>query len=304
MKILITGANGFIGSFVVEKALGRGWEVLGVVRKDSDLWRLQEIGFSEVRAINRYSEILEVMCDYKPDAVIHLAAYVKKHHVFDDAYILSDSIVSYTTVVLDAMRECGVNKLVYAGTSFEYGRDKEPHAISDSLRPYDLYAALKVAAEDVIRYYVDTYSLDAVVIRPFFVFGYRDNPNKLIPYMVRKALKGEEVDLTGGEQELDYIYVKDVADIFLNAAIADLRGFWVFNAGRGETITLRDMGRILEEIIGKTLPFRWGKRPYGDKEIMYLKADITAAVNYLKWRPSFDVRSGLEEVVAYYRDNL
>ena len=309
MKIVVTGANGFIGSFVVERALARGIDVVGIVRESADIWRLEEIGFGSIRRISHYTDVREILNEEKPDVVVHLAAKVKKFHSYEDVYHLSDSIVSYTAVLLDAMRESGVRHLVYAGTSFEYGRDRMFQSTTDDLRPYDLYAALKLASEDVIKFYVDKYGINAAVLRPFFVFGYRDNPRKLLPYVIRLALKGSvDIDLTAGEQELDYVYVKDVADAFILASQrlweGKLRGFSAFNVGRGETVRLRDMMGILQNILGTTLNIAWGKRQYADDEIMYLRADISASVNYLHWKPSYTIEEGLREMVNYYRKKV
>ncbi len=306
MKIAVTGANGFIGSFVVEKAVALGIDVVGIVRKSADIWRLEEIGFKNTRYISHYTDLRDILKEEKPDVVVHLAAKVKKFHSYEDVYPLSDSIVSYTAVLLDAMRENGIRHLVYAGTSFEYGRSRMFQSPSDDLRPYDLYAALKLASEDVIRFYVDKYDMNAVVLRPFFVFGYRDNPNKLLPYVIRLAIKGDvDIDLTAGDQELDYVYVKDVANAFILASQrlweGKLRGFNAFNVGRGETIRLKDMMSILQNILGTTLNIAWGKRKYADDEIMYLRADISASINYLHWKPSYTIEGGLREMVDYYR---
>ena len=191
---------------------------------------------------------------------------------------------------------------VSAGTSFKYEMEKSIIDENTSLFGYDLYGALKTAFDPIARYYAYTYGIRGGILRPFFVYGIRDNTNKLLIALIN-AERNNKFQLTPGYQELGYVYVGGVPRTFIMAAERSYNKenvYDVFNVGSPNASSLKTVENTILSMLNEPPKVWWGARDYPDKEIIYLRADITKAKNCLGWFPGYSLEDGLKEMVNYY----
>jgi len=297
-NVLVTGGTGFIGSHVVEALIHNEFNVILLKRTSSDIWRIKEhLGKIISYDIDK-TELDTIFNKNKIDAVIHLATYYKKFHSYEDIEKMVYSNITFPTKLLDLCSKYNVKYFVNTGTFFEYDITSLPVKEEERKKPFNLYSSTKISFEDIIRFYSD--KLKVITLRIFSPYGEKDNEYKLIPTLIKKAVKNEEIHLSEGFQKLDFVYVKDIADAYIKAlkSIEKIDNLEAFNIGTGFPYSIREAVSLIQEILDKELYVIWGK-PAQDIPICY--ADITKAKSLLKWYPAYSLKEGLRRTIDYYR---
>ena len=307
MKILVTGANGFIGSHVLESLLEDSENEIGVtLRTTSDTSRIRSyIENDKVTIFYLDKECIDtIITRFKPEIVIHLAVYYKKKHDFGDIDEMFDSNVTFPTKILDSMVKNNLKFFINTGTFTEFLLDQNYLTDNSKISPANLYSATKVAFEEILKFYSEKFGIRAITLKLLAPYGPKDNPKKLIPYLINCALRNEIAKTSPGEQTWDFIYVKDVARAYKSAVQFITRNwnrYEVIVIGTGEVFSIKDIAKLLKEVRGN-LNVEWGALPYNESETYYVKADIAKAQNLLKWKPTFSIRRGLHETYNYYNE--
>ena len=308
MRVLLTGGNGFIGYHLIKVILKSTDYSLGLLlRTSSNLWRIKDLLLGnriEVFMLDKV-KLSEIFARFRPDIVIHLAAYYKRLPTTEEAEQIMNSNIIFPSQILEVMSQTGVSLFINTGTFTEYLQDKERLVLNrENARPRDLYSASKSAFEDILKFYSlkhDISSLTLVLMTPY---GEADNENKVIPYIIKSSLESVEADLTLGEQSLDFIYAEDVAFAYLKSIEFLLRtktGYNSFQIGSGEAHTIRQIADMIKDI-NRSLTVNWGKKAYLKDDIFLSKADITKAKNMLQWSPKTSIQDGLNRTYLYYQD--
>ena len=226
MRILVTGAAGFIGSTLSHRLLARGDEVLGYdnlndyydpTLKEARLARLTpQSGFSFVRGSLEDRPALEkAFADFKPERVVNLAAQAGVRYSLTNPYAYIESNIVGFINVLEACRHGGVKHLVYASSSSVYGANKKlPFSVQDAVdHPVSLYAATKKANELMAHTYSHLYGLPTTGLRFFTVYGPWGRPDMALFLFTRKILAGEPIDVFNhGNHTRDFTYVDDIVE--------------------------------------------------------------------------------------------
>jgi len=307
LRVLITGANGFIGSHIVAHLIKDENYKLGItLRKSSDIWRIKQY-IENIESFYIDEETIEeIISKFKPDLVIHLAVYYRKKHVYNDIDEMINTNIILPTKILDAMSKNNVKFLINTGTFTEYLIDTIDLKPQSYISPSNLYSVTKVSFEDILKFYVNSYNINAITLKLFAPYGYMDNPKKLIPYLINCALEDKVAETSLGEQMWDFVYVKDVARAYINGInylLNSRERYSAFNVGSGEAHSIKEIADIISNL-GKKLRVNWGAIPYSDTETFYVKADITSSRNILKWRPKYSINDGLLETYEWYRRKL
>ncbi|NUU99644.1 hypothetical protein XO12_05880 [Marinitoga sp. 1154] len=295
--ILITGGTGFIGKNITEK-IRNDYNLIIISRKKNE----NKKGILHYQGDIRNIEIFEkIVSENKIDTIIHLATYYKPKHNISEVSDMIDTNVKSVNNILEIMKKYKIKKLINTGTCFEYGIKKEKITESTPLNPWNLYAETKVLAEHLINYYVKNSEIKAITLRLFPPFGIYDNPNKFIPYIISKALKNEEIELTPCEQKWDFIFSEDIAYAYRRALeYENFEGHEIFNIASGNVMEFK---KIVEHIIKQTRSNSIVKfeKLYRENEIMYLEADISKAKNILNWTPRYTIFEGINKTINYLK---
>jgi dTDP-glucose 4,6-dehydratase len=311
-RVLVTGADGFMGSHLVEALLRRGARVGALVRPRS------VTGTSETRLRNlsglqpQLEAVLAVdvagpdaamsIVDFAPAVVFHLAADAYVQRSFDHPSEVVRTNVTGTLNVLEAARRgASIERTVITSSSEVYGPAQTDRiAETHPLEPTSPYAASKVAADRLAMSYHRTFGTKLAVIRPFNTFGPR-HVYDVIPKFVARALRGEPLVVYGsGEQTRDFTYVDDMVEGFLlmgwhPAALGE-----VFNFGRGQDVSIAALAQLVRETMQADVAIEHA--PPRAAEVRRLCCDPSRAQRELGWRARVDLEEGLRRHVAWARE--
>lgn len=330
MRILITGAAGFIGSALAHRLLDRGDEVFGydnlndyydVRLKQARLDRLTpRPGFAFVKASLEDREALDAAFDaFKPQRVVNLAAQAGVRYSLENPRAYIDANIVGFLNVLEACRHKGVEHLVYASSSSVYGSNRKlPFAVEDSVdHPVSLYAASKKANELMAHTYSHLFRLPTTGLRFFTVYGPWGRPDMALFLFTRKILAGEPIDVFNfGKHTRDFTYIDDIVegvvrtldrvpgpdpgfDPLAPTPATSAAPYRVYNIGNHTPVQLSRYIELIEEATGKTaiknlLPIQPGDVPDTEAEVSALMRDTGYA-------PTTPVEVGVQRFVAWYR---
>jgi nucleoside-diphosphate-sugar epimerase len=311
MRVLVTGAAGFIGSNLVEALLARGDDVIGVDnfitgRRENVAPFAGRIEFVEGDV--RDLETCRRVCA-GADYVLHEAAIGSVPRSIDDPIGSNDHNVNGTLCMLVAARDAGVKRFVYAASSSVYGDTAVlPKIETMPAAPLSPYAVSKYVGELYCQVFARLYGLPAVGLRYFNVFGPRQDPEgpyaAAIPKFVRAILRGERPTIYGdGEQTRDFNYIDNVVQANLAACAAPAAALGeVFNIGGGDRITVNALTRKILDLLGSAIePVHVPPLP-GD--VRHSLADVSKARRLLGYDPAVGVLAGLERAIGWYREHL
>ncbi len=330
MKIILTGAAGFIGFHATQKLAGEGHEIIGidnlndyydVALKNARLAELQKItNFTFIKADVSSSSLVEEISTAHPDAeiVLHLAAQAGVRYSLINPYQYIDANVKGQTVIMELCRKLpNFKKLVYASSSSVYGANKKiPFSESDRVdSPISLYAASKRAAEMVVESYHNLYKIPAIGLRFFTVYGAWGRPDMSPWIFTDSILSGKPLNLFNhGNSRRDFTYVGDVVD-GIAAAIkfevgsskfeentshfAPRASHLIYNLGNDKPIIVSDFVALIEKLCGKKANINMMPAQPGDVDETW--ADITLARNELAYNPQTGIEAGMQRFVEWFR---
>jgi nucleoside-diphosphate-sugar epimerase len=268
--------------------------------KEYRLRKLQAMpGFAFHQLDISKKSIIDQFKDDKFEGVINLAARAGVRYSVQDPWIFVESNTIGTLNMLELCRQTGIKKFVVASTSSIYGEDPPyptPESASSS-EPLQPYAASKKGAEAMSHAYHHLYGIDVSVVRYFTVYGPAGRPDLAIFRFVQWITEGLPVRVNGdGHQSRGFTFIDDIA----RGTILALKpvGYQVINLGGHEVITINDLIKLLEEIIGKRADVQYG--PPNPADMFTNWADVSKAGELLGWEPQFTMRTGLEKLVEWY----
>jgi UDP-glucuronate 4-epimerase len=318
MRVLVTGAAGFIGSHVCRRLLDRGDTVVGVDNLnpyyDPQLKR-DRLALLEKYPAFKFSLLdladaaaLEFLLEAGTfDVTVHLAAQAGVRYSQEAPQSYAASNVAGTISVLEACRARRPHHLVFASSSSVYGESTvlPVRESADITRPVSLYAATKMAGELLAYSYADQYGVAVTALRLFTVYGPWGRPDMAIFKFTDAILSGRPVELyAGGTLRRDFTFIDDIVQGIVGAIdhppAGNAEKFRVYNLGRGTPVAVLELLDEIERCLGqrairKSLPMQ-----IGDVSVTF--ADTRAAQNDLGYRPSTSVSEGIRQFVAWYRD--
>ena len=306
---LVTGAAGFIGARTSELLLKDGHSVVGVDNmndaydprmKEYRLRKLQAVpGFTFHKLDISNKSIIDRFRGDTFEAVLNLAARAGVRYSVEDPWAYVESNMIGTLNMLEICRQTGAKKFIVASTSSIYGADPPyptPESASSS-EPLQPYAASKKGAEAMSHAYHHLYGIDVSVVRYFTVYGPAGRPDLALFRFVQWISEGLPVRVNGdGEQSRGFTYIDDIA----RGTILALKpvGYEVINLGGHEVITINNLIKLIEEVIGKKANVQYG--PPNPADMFTNSADVSKAGELLGWEPQFNMRAGVEKLVEWY----
>jgi UDP-glucuronate 4-epimerase len=331
MRVLVTGAAGFIGYHTASRLIDRGHEVIGldnlnsyydVSLKEARLARLKErerFRFSKADLGDR-TMIEATFAEEKPTRVIHLAAQAGVRYSLERPHAYINSNVTGFLHVLEGCRHHGVEHLVYASSSSVYGGNRTlPFRVSDNVdHPVSLYGATKKANELMAHSYAHLFRLPVTGLRFFTVYGPWGRPDMSLFIFTRKILAGEPIPVFNyGHHARDFTYVDDAVEGVLRAldTVASPDPNWrpeapdpatseapyrVYNIGNHSSVALLDYIATIERALGREAKIELLPAQPGDVAETY--ADVEALKEATGFQPGTPLDVGIERFVAWYRD--
>ena len=312
MKVLITGAAGFIGSHLCERLLERGDTVIALDNFNDyyDTARKRE-NVHQLRNHPRctlcegdicYEGIVNhIFAEHRPEAVIHLAAYGAVRYSIGRARLYTDVNIGGSINLLEAAREIGVENFVFASTSSVYGNTKHlPFVETDPCNhPLAPYPASKRAVELMGYTYYHLHELNFTALRFFNVYGPRGRPD-MMPFIVTDGIvnQREIVLFDGGQMKRDWTYIDDIIGGVITALDKPL-GYELINLGRGEPVLMTDFVEIIEGLVGHKAVLSTPPAPLSEPRITF--ADIDKARRLLGYNPQTSLPAGLYKFWEWYQ---
>lgn len=329
MKILVTGAAGFIGYHTAERLLNEGHEVFGVDNlndyydvnlKHSRLNRLAHhinFVFEKIDLVDR-DAVKNIFSKHAFDRVIHLAAQAGVRYSVDHPNEYIDRNIVAFGNILEGCRAQKIAHLVYASSSSVYGlNEKTPFSIHDGVdHPVSLYAATKRANELQAHVYSHLYKIPTTGLRFFTVYGPWDRPDMALQSFASKINRGEEIDVyNNGDLIRDWTYIDDIVSGILGVmeiipeADAENKGndpatswapFRIYNLGGGNPVKLIDFIQILENALGKKAKINF--KPLRPEDVLATHADASDTEETIGFKPSIQLETGIPKFVAWFKE--
>lgn len=298
--VLVTGATGFVGSYVCKALTGLGARVVRVSQ------RVQGPDTHALDIADR-SAVTRLVATCHPQFVVHLAAWKSRTRELD---ALQPSYLVNTLGTLNLAEACCdagmVARFVHVGTCEEYGLSPAPFDESAREQPVTAYGASKLAATQLLQLLAKNHGFPAVILRPTLVYGPGQPADMFLPALAAALLSGQEFPMTAGEQTRDYLYVEDLVTAIVKALLAEVPVGAVINVGSGVPRLLKDVAELVANQIGKSaVPLlRFGALEYRSGEMFDYRASLQRASQWLSWQAQMPLESGIAHTVAQVRRDL
>jgi len=314
-RVLVTGADGFIGSHLVERLVAVGASVRAFCLYTSQgSWGWLEDAPADTRAKLdvrlgdiRDARFVESACE-GVDIICHLAALIAIPYSYVAAESYVDTNVRGTLNLLEAARRARVCRFVHTSTSEVYGTPSSlPIRETHPMQAQSPYAATKVAADQLALSFHLSHGVPVVVLRPFNTYGPRQSARAVLPTILTQMLAGkDEIDLGRLDTRRDLTYVADTVEGFLAAATAEGIDGDTIQLGTGEAVSIAELFEMANRVMGSRCQPRVDPRRVRPdaSEVLVLESDPARALERLGWRPTVSLEEGLTRTVAWLRQHL
>lgn len=294
MRVLITGATGFVGMNLMPMLEDKcpEAEILLLCRNTAKAKNL----FPYKNCKICQSEDWDAARKFQPEVVLHLASLSTSRN---DAEIIPELIhsnIMYGVQLLDALKEDTELRLfVNTGSFAEYRYGSE--SINDAY----LYAATKSAFRSFAEYYSQLGGYKFVNVIPYTIYGGKPTIKRLMDYILESMDAQSPVDMTLGEQILDFTHVDDLCDFYIHLishqnVLYQVKNGGNFHVGTGVGTSIRHLATLMEQVYGKPCHINWGGRPYRDRDTMYAVAPIAKNMALLNWKAKISLKEGIEKM--------
>lgn len=313
MKILLTGAAGFIG-FHLAKRLQENNEIIGLdnindyydtkLKHDrlSILNQNSNFKFFKIDIVD-YDELSKLVSSVKPDVIIHLAAQAGVRYSIDNPFKYQKSNLEGFLNILEICRQFNISKLVFASSSSVYGNSaNEYFKETDNVdHPISLYAATKKANELMASTYTHLFGFQTIALRFFTVYGPYGRPDMAYFKFLNSLKENRNIQIyNNGNLLRDFTYIDDIVDGIIKTLAYKPSGAHVFNLGNNKPVKLMDFISIIEKIYGKEFQKEFVEMQDGD--VYKTAANIDLAIKELNYKPTHTIDEGLTKFIEWYKE--
>ena len=271
MRILITGSTGFFGKYLIPKLLVNGHRVLEITRNIQKSKQLFGDKTEKFVITDNQQDFCSEIDRFGPEIVVHLASYITSNDDFLTLHKLLDANIVFFARLLDALKNQPIKLFVNTGTFAEYSKN------DGEFKPAYLYAATKTASRFFLNYYSETYQFKQTTVVPYTVYGGKDSQKKIIDLIIESLNSPTQLNLSPGEQVLDFVHIDDVTDFYIKLIdnyekIPDKSSYQI---GTGKGHTLKQLALLIENMTNKKSNINWGGRSYRVNDVMYAVANTS-----------------------------
>ena len=306
-KVLVTGATGFIGSNLSRKCMEKGFDTHILTRKTSNKWRINDI-LSDVTEhhsdLSNYLQLVKFLSEIKPDIIFHFASYgTHISYETESARIIEANFVNSVNLI-QAANTIDYSLFVNVGSSSEYGMKTSAMSETDILEPMSLYAVTKAASTNFSQLMAKIFGKPIITVRPFSVYGYFEEPIRLIPATIWHCLKHKDMDLSNGTNSMDFIFIEDVVAACIKLIKTPSLNGEIINLGTGEGHTIKEVVQKILNISQSNIALNWGRLSTSKFTPEKWVANPRKMENVLKWTPQHSLDSGLRKTIDWMRENI
>jgi nucleoside-diphosphate-sugar epimerase len=293
----------------VRRLLADGVEVHGLTSATSSVYPVRLVDLRERIALHEgnltdRSAMDALIEEVGPSHVFHLGAYTHVGKSWQRVDECVQANVQGTVNLLQSLHGSGYGRFVNMGTSEIYGDVPSPFRENASVCPVSPYAASKYAAECFCRVFHEGRGSPIVMLRPFNAYGPAQSADRVIPEIMVRGLRRQQLLMTEGRQTREFNYVEDLVDGIVRAAtVSGIEG-QLFNLGCGQDVSIREVATLVLELLGNPVQARFGALPDRPTEIREMRSDSARARELLGWKPRHSLRDGLEKTIEWYRKEL
>jgi nucleoside-diphosphate-sugar epimerase len=299
MKVLLTGAAGFVGSHVARLLVREGCDVHALVRPGSSLFRIGDVQ-SRLQLIQgdllRLDDLVPALAAIKPEICVHLGWCAKPGEYLHSPENVD--LMAGTIRLAARLAALGCRRFVGVGTCFEYDTRAGYLGEETPLKPAFLYSAAK-AGTFMALHNLSLGEMTFAWARLFYLYGPFENEARLVPSVLCALLRGQAAKCTGGEQIRDFLHVEDVAAALW--AIVRSPAVGALNVGSGSPVSVADIVTSIGDLAGRRDLVELGALPYAAGDPMFVCADTRRLREATAWRPKIGLRDGLERMVDWWR---
>lgn len=293
MRLLLTGITGFVGQNLLPMIIREVPETeILTLNVPSDLEKAREMyPYPGCRHILT-SELNEVI-SFNPEVVMHLATVTTARNDTEIIKPMLAANIEFGVLLLDALTRCNAMKLfVNTGSFAEYRYG--PSTLNDAY----LYTATKSAFRHFVDYYSQLNGFKYITVVPYSIYGGKPTVKRLMDYVVESIDAKEPVDMTAGEQILDFTHVSDLAGFYVHILkhldlFLHLDNGEEFHIGTGKGINIKELATIVEKVYGRKCNIRWGGLPYRDRDTMHAVAPIAKNLAMVNWKAKVSIEQGI-----------
>jgi len=298
-RLLVVGGTGFIGSHIVNRAVGLGWDVTSLSLRDQD-----GPGPPSARAVSvdvaDGGALREALGDAAFEYVVNCSGYVDHTLFFDGGRSVGDAHFQGVLNLAEALDRHALRAFLHIGSSDAYGITPAPQVETQREAPASPYAASKVAATHFLQMLHRAEKFPATILRLFLSYGPGQDDRRFLPQVILGCLEDRPFPTSRGEQLRDFCYVEDVVDAVMAALARPAVAGEGINIASGQPVSVREMIETVRQLVGRGKP-QLGKLAYRPGENMELYADISKARTLLDWEPKVPLRVGLEKTIQWTR---
>jgi len=308
LRVLVTGATGFIGSHLIPRLIERGYEVYSLERYVTGRYVLGQR--REVKTVfgdlKEYFAVKRIIHEVQPDVVIHLAAISPVAYSYDHPHeVIETNLLGTVNLAESCLREVPHFKhFLFASTSETYGNGPNPKTEETPQNPNSPYAVSKLACEKYLLYMRDAYNFPVTILRNFNTYGRKDNTHFVVERTIVQMLQGKVVRLGDPTPVRDFEYVEDHVNSYLTCLDKEESKGEIFNFCTGRGVSIKQ----LVELIGKLTDFNgeiiWHAIPSRPSDIKELVGDYSKAKRLLRWEPKFTLEEGLRLTIDFWKNKL
>ncbi len=297
MKILLTGASGFLGKNLAARLKKDGHNILQTAKKQAD--NTVSVDLLDYRSTKNIIE------DFRPEVIFHCGAIVNLSRNLETAEKCIDINIKGSLNLLEACRAHPPKKFIHTSTEEIYGNSSAPFKESSLPQPPSMYSISKLAVENLSAGYGKEIGFIVRSIRLATMYGFDTNTQRMVPSIVLKALKNEPVELNSGKKKRDYLYIEDAVECMVRAMTCETgETCEVINAGGGRSYSLEELAKKVIAVAESDSELRLGVFPDRVNESDLWLMDISKAKKILNWEPKMELIEGIKKTVDYYRKSI
>ncbi len=307
-KVLITGGAGFIGANFVYTFLDLGYHVTIIEKQETNLWRLETIKDTitiQHIDLTNYERLEPFILTLQPNIILHFATYGAYQSKQQDIQTTINTNLLGTINLVNACAKIPFECFINTGTSSEYGLKNRAMKETDVLEPNNLYGITKSASTMYCSYMATSKNLPIATVRPFAVYGYFEEKERLVPTIIRACLENSPLKLSSPNSVRDFVFIEDLisACMLIIKNIEKTKGE-IFNIGSGKQTTIEEVFKITKKITGSKIQPTYNQIKQNQYEPQKWLADISKSKKMLQWKPKYSLEAGLKKNLSWFKKSL